>query len=143
MPETTKKLRLGENHRRVISVLLREVEKMCDAVLNWLDRKPGLLQRIGDDLPVEQQGQLRKLVDELQSEIQCFDNEVTLDRRLQSRRRAIEALISRTLIDLEEVRDSKLRGYGQLPEEVERQLGNKLDRLINLLEAMSKVAQKG
>ena len=142
MSTTPNKLSLSENHRRVVSVLLREVEKMCDAVLDWLDKKPGMLHGIGDDVPAEQREQLRGLVGEVQSEVRRFDSEVALDHRVQSRRRAIGALVSRTRIDLEEVKDSKLRGYGQLPEDMERQLGEKLDRLIRLLEAVSEVLEQ-
>src|SRR5713101_5658015 len=81
MPNTSDKLRLGENHRRVVSVLLREVEKMCEAILEWLDKKPGLLLRVQDDLTAEQQARLRKLVEQLRGEIRHLVTEVTLDQR--------------------------------------------------------------
>ncbi len=143
MQHTSNKLRLSENHRRVVSVLIREVEKMCGAVLDWLDKKPGLLNRIEDDLTAEQQARLRKLVDQLREEIRRFNDEVALDRALQSRQRAIAALISANMIHLEEVNSSSLKGYGQLSEEVGRELDAKLARLITLLETMSRVVEKG
>ncbi len=142
MPNTSDKLRLGENHRRVVSVLLREVEKMCDAILEWLDKKPGLLLRVQDDMTAEQQAGLRKLVEQLRGEIRRFDSEVTLDPAVQSRRRAIATLLSAHRINLEEVNSANLRGYGRLPDEVGRELDAKLGRLTTLLEAMSGVVEE-
>src|SRR5712692_5973725 len=142
MPNTSDKLRLGENHRRVVSVLLREVEKMCEAILEWLDKKPGVLSWVEDDLTAEQQTRLRKLVEQLRGEIRRFDSEVTLDPAVQSRRRAIATLLSAHRIDLEEVNSANLRGYGRLPDEVGRELDAKLGRLTTLLEAMSGVVEE-
>ena len=142
MPNTSDKLRLGENHRRVVSVLLREVEKMCEAILEWLDKKPGVLSWVEDDLTAEQQTRLRKLVEQLRGEIRRFDSEVTLDPAVQSRRRAIATLLSAHRIDLEEVNSANLRGYGRLPDEVGRELDAKLGRLTTLLEAMSGVVEQ-
>src|SRR5713226_1345054 len=142
MPNTSDKLRLGENHRRVVSVLLREVEKMCDAILDWLDKKPGLLLRVQDDMTAEQQAGLRKLVQQLRGEIRRFDSEVTLDPAVPSRRRAIATLLSAHRINLEEVNSGNLRGYGRLPDEVGRELDGKLGRLTTLLEAMSGVVEQ-
>src|SRR5712692_9257267 len=142
MPNTSDKLRLGENHRRVVSVLLREVEKMCDAILDWLDKKPGLLLRVQDDMTAEQQAGLHKLVQQLRGEIRRFDSEVTLDPAVQSRRRAIAALLSANRTHLEEVDSAGLRGYGQLPEDVGRERDAKLGRLTTLLEVMSGVVEE-
>jgi hypothetical protein len=102
MPISGEKLQLNENHRRVISILLRRVEKTCDGVLDWLDRKPGLLNRLRDDLTSEQQAQFQELINRLYKEIRRFDSEVALDPAVKSRRRAIAALLSTAQIDLEE-----------------------------------------
>jgi hypothetical protein len=143
MQDTSNKLRLSENHRRVVSVVIREVEKMCGALLDWLDKKPTLLNRIENDLTVEQQAKLRKLVEQLRGEIRRFNDEVTLDAAMQSRRRAIDALISANMIHLEEVNSGSLKAYGQLSEEVGRELDAKFARLITLLETMRRAVEEG
>ncbi len=142
MASAGNKIELDENHRRVVSVLLRQVEKACEGVLEWLDREPGLLNRLRDDLSVSQRERLRELTGRLREEVYRFESEVTLSPAIQSRKRAIAALLSSTQIDLEEGKSPGLRGYGRLPEEVERELDTKLDRLLLVLEVMSTVVDR-
>jgi hypothetical protein len=134
MSEGRVKLRLGENHRRVVSVLLRNIEKAADGITTWLERKPGLLHHYRDDFTAAQKSRLREMATQLHAEIRRFYDEVELDCAMQSRRRAIAALISSATIDLEEVNSQSLRGYGEVPEEIGHELDAKLERLLRCLE---------
>jgi len=141
MADEMKKLQLGENHRRVVSVLIRRVEAACDGILQDLERRPGLLLRMEDDVRAEQDGRLRELVAKLRAEVGRVASEVTLDAAVRSRRRSIAARISATMIDLEDVSGSALRGYGAMSAEDERVLTEKFARLIALLEEMERIAE--
>jgi hypothetical protein len=143
MADETKKLQLGENHRRVVSVLIRRVEAACDGILQDLDRRPGLLLHMENDIRAEQDGKLRELVGKLRAEVGRVASEVTLDAAVRSRRRSIAARISATMIDLEDVSGSALRGYGTLSPEDECALIEKFARLIVVLEEMERVAESG
>lgn len=134
MSATRAKMQLSENHRRVVSVLLRNVEKAADGIVGWLDRKPGLLQRYRDEFTPAQQARLREMAAQLHAEVQRFYDEVELDSAYQSRRRAIAALVSSATIDLEEVNSRSLRGYGEVPTELGGELDSKLQRLLHCLE---------
>jgi len=141
MADEMKKLQLGENHRRVVSVLIRRVEAACDGILQDLERRPGLLLRMEDDVRAEQDGRLRELVAKLRAEVGRVASEVTLDAAVRSRRRSIAARISATMIDLEDVSGSALRGYGAMSAEDERVLTEKFARLIAVLEEMERIAE--
>jgi len=141
MSDETKKLHLGENHRRVVSVLIRRVEAACDGILQDLGRQSGLLLLMEDDVSAEHGRKLRELVGKLRAEVARVASEVTIDPAVRSRRRSIAARISATMIDLEEFSGSALRGYGALPQEDERALIEKFARLIVVLEEMERIAE--
>lgn len=142
MSEARVKLRLGENHRRVVSVLLRNVEKAADGITAWLERKPGLLHRYREDLTPLQKARLREMAGQLHAEIRRFYEEVELDCSTQSRRRAIAALVSSATIDLEEVDSRSLRGYGEVPAEIGCALDAKLQRVLQCLEQIQTVIEE-
>lgn len=133
------KLELGENHRRAVSAMLRELERACDAVEHWVDREGGIYLQPQDDLLPEQAHALRELVKELRRELIRVDDEMTLDHSPQSRRRALIALLSTAIADLEDTESSRLKGYGPLPEAAKTQIDAAMQRLISVLERMVQV----
>jgi hypothetical protein len=125
----------------VLSAVLRRVESACDEILAWLDRRPGLLQRLRNDVSHRQAQQLRSLAARLRVEVARIQHQVTVDSSEQSRARAIAAVISSTRVEIEEVRTPGLRGYGSLPEDIEAALDARLARLLDCLETMSDVVE--
>lgn len=141
MSESAKKLQLGENHRRVVSVLMRRVEMVCEGILQDLDRKSGLLYSLEDDLAPEHARKLRELAEKLRKEVARVESEISLDPAVRSRKRSIAARISSAIIDLEEVGGSGLRGYGAVSKELEQALDEKFARLTAVLQEMERVAE--
>ncbi len=142
MSEVDENILLGENHRRVVSAVLRRVEATCGEVITWLERPCGLLQRLRDDVSAGQAQQLRSLAAQLRAEVTQIHEEVTLDPGEQSRVRAISAALSLTRTEIEEVMTPGLRGYGYLPREIEDALDAKFARLLDCLETMSRVVDR-
>lgn len=141
MSENFQKLTLGENHRRVVSSVLRHVEATSDEVLAWIRRPGGILQHLSEDISDRQADELRALVGRLREEINRVQNEVAADPSSQSRSRRIAALVSLARIELQEVLTPGLRGYGSLLPETEVALDAKFSRLLACLEAMSRVVE--
>jgi hypothetical protein len=139
--ESFKKLQLGENHRRVVSVLIRRVEAACEGILQDLDRRSGLLHSVQDDVSPEQAKKLRELAGKLRAEVERVESEVRLDPAVRSRKRSIAARVSSAIIDLEEVSGSALRGYGEMPKELEQALAEKFARFIAVLQEMERIAE--
>ena len=137
------KLQLGENHRRAISAVLREIEQMCGAVEGWVSRRGGIFLQPEDDLLPEQAKSLRRLVGELRAELRHIDEEMALDHSRQSRRRALIALLSTAIADLEDTESSRLKGYGQLSEEAKIRIDNAMKRLISVLDRMAHTTLTG
>lgn len=143
MTEHARKLELNENHRRAVSVLIRGTERACDGVLDWLDRPSNQTIEVRDDLSADDQAQMRELAANLREEIRRFIAGISIDKGRASRRRSIAALLSSALIDLEEVHDSALRGYGTLTPEAKAALNEALVRMMGILQQMLQVAERG
>jgi hypothetical protein len=132
----TEKLKLGENHRRAISVLLREIERMCDAIDACLHAVPGPLHRLDDDLSASQRAKLARMTQNLRAELAQLEREIELDAARKSPRRAILALLSAQIVNLQESNAAGLRGYGPLTEAATRKIDAATEQLILRLEEM-------
>jgi predicted phage gp36 major capsid-like protein len=139
VPESRGKLRLSDNHRRVLSVLLRGVEQGCEQIAGWMAKQPGVLMQVEDDLSSEQRRKLEALHEKLRRELQRIEQEIELQTSTESPRRSIRALASAMTVDLEDRKSPRLDGYGPLPADVKTRLDAELNRLIALLEAMVEV----
>ena len=136
------KLKLGENHRRVVSVLLRGVERACGEIEAALGDSDGLLYRVSADLNLEQQQSLRKMIERVRAELARIASQVELDVSVHSRRRRILALLSSSIVNLEESTPDKLRGYGELSAEAKSRLETEFARLLELLNEMESALDK-
>ena len=141
MSNALRKIELGENHRRVISVLMRGTEGACDEMIEWLDRSSSALVEVRADLELEQQARLRELAARVKAQVQEFTSKVSLDKRRISRRRSVAAIVSAALIDLQEVQASGLKGYGRMPEDPKPVLEESIHRMVALLEQMLHIAE--
>ncbi|HEX9760906.1 MAG TPA: hypothetical protein VGA40_08295 [Candidatus Acidoferrales bacterium] len=136
------KLRLGENHRRALTVLLAGLEEMCDEMESWMERPPGVLLQVEDKLRPAQQEKLRALAARLREQLARVGGEVQLDGVVQSPRRSVLALLSAHIIYLEEAEASGFKGYGPLPEDARRRITAELRRLRGILEEMQSAARR-
>jgi hypothetical protein len=141
LPAHSQKLELGENHRRVVSAVLRRVEATCDEVVAWLERSGGELHQLSDDVSPAHAAALRAMVARLREETHVVQNELVVDASVQSRARGIAASVSLTRIEIEEILTPGLRGYGALAPNTEATLDEKFRRLLVCLEAMNKIAE--
>ncbi|HEV2617201.1 MAG TPA: hypothetical protein VGU63_11400 [Candidatus Acidoferrales bacterium] len=136
------KLKLGENHRRVVSVLLRGLEQMCDEIEARLAEVPGVLRQVKSDVSPAQNTALREMTARVREEIRRLSTEIELDAAVRSPRRAILALLSASIVNLEESNSKRLGGYGALARESAARLDEEFSRLIVLLEEMTTIAEE-
>ena len=136
------KLKLGENHRRVVSVLLRGVERACDEIEAALADSGGLLHRVSADLTVDQQSSLRQMAERVRSELARITSQIELDVSVHSQRRRILALLSSSIVNLEESTPARLGGYGDLSAEAKSRLAAEFGRLLALLNGMESALER-
>jgi hypothetical protein len=143
LAKNSQKVLLGENHRRVVSAVLRRVETTCDEVIWWLGRSAGDLHQIKEDVTSTQADALRSVVDQLREEIRNVQEEISVDASTESRARGIAASVSLTRTELEEVLTPGLRGYGALAPETEAALDQQFSRLLFYLYALGEITERG
>ena len=141
MSESAGKIHLGENHRLAASVVFRGTERACDSTIEWLEKPSSLMNELRDDVTLAEQMQLRKLAAALKEEVHRLASKVELDRSHTSRRRAIAAILSAALIDLQETQDSQLKGYGVLAPDAKKALNEGMVRMVSLLARMLAIAE--
>lgn len=142
MTDDMPKIEFGENHRRVISVLMRGTERACDEVVEWLDHRSTMLAEVHDDLTPDAKAELRVLAGRLKTEVLAFSRRVALDKKQSSIRRSVAAIVSTALIDLQEVQNSGLRGYGTLGDREREALEQSIHRMATLLHEMLQIAER-
>jgi hypothetical protein len=142
MTDGAQKILLGENHRLAVSVVVRGTERACESMLETLDRGPSQMNELRNDILPEERTKLRELATALQEEIHRLAGKVELEKSRTSRRRAIAAVLSAALIDLQETQDSGLKGYGEISAEAKRTLDEGFGRMMKLLEKMLAIAER-
>lgn len=136
------KLKLGENHRRVVSVLLRGLEQACDEIDATRHELPGTLRRVRDDLTTAQHSALQQMTGRVRGEIRRLASEIELDTSVGSQRRTVLALLSACVVNLEESEPKKLHGYGEMSPEAEARLASEFQRLIELLQHVAAIVER-
>jgi hypothetical protein len=138
----SEKLSLGENHRRVMSVVFRGIEQMCDEIDATFAAAPGLLRRVEDDLSARQRAKLQAMNARVREEIRRLTSEIELDPAVRSPRRTIRALLAASIVNLEESDSTRLRGYGELSREAAVKIDRELKTLAVLLEEMASTVEE-
>jgi hypothetical protein len=141
MPNPWPKIELGENRRRAVSVLMRGTARACDEVEEWVARPSSVLTEVRADLTPHQETRLRELAAELKAEVGEFSTQVVLDKKTESRRRSIAAIVSTALTDLQEAEASGLQGYGPLSQDAKAVLNESIRRMAALLEQMLHIVE--
>lgn len=128
-----------ENQRRVVSVVLRQVEQMADSVLEWLAKEQGILNRVADDVSPRQAEELRALVSQLKEILTRLHDDLGIQSVVHSPSHTIYALLSTMAVTLEESQSGSLRGYGPVSEAVKARWDPEVDRMVSLLDHMMKI----
>lgn len=115
---------------------------MCSEVDASLEESSGILQRMLDDVSRTQKKELRSMTVSIRAEVARVASEIELDTGVLSRRRKIAALISASIVNVEESDPQKLRGYGPLSDLAMRRLQEEFSRLHTLLEQMAAIVEE-
>jgi hypothetical protein len=134
MPEEfeQQKLKISGNHRRVISVRLRLLDESCSRLLELFHDVDSILTE-RRALPPEKADQATHLVAELRLQIAQMRTTLGLSRARVDAVREAETLVSAMSVDVEELYPHYLKGYGEVPRELDLYLQAQLDELLHIL----------
>lgn len=134
-------MKLGSNHRRVLGVRFSQLEKRLNEIekLLAMPSEEGVFSRCVDGISAEEKSELSGLIGEAREELRTVGQALCLDFSEHSSRARVQSLLAFTWSDLEDTRPEKLAGYGHMSQEAEVFLSPRIQRLIDLVRAMSLV----
>jgi hypothetical protein len=128
---------IGHNHRRVISVRLRLLEEYSLRLMELFEPLEAELTTRAP-LPPGMTEQMEREIAALHSRIGEMKAELGLEHSERSARREAAALVSTMITYVEELHPRYLKGYGAMPEPINRYLK---ERLKGLTEALDKISR--
>lgn len=133
---------LNANHRRVLEVRLQSLERDL-LQTRWLMRQQpedGTLVRY-HPIPSIVRARIEKLVDRMLAEIAALTNQFGFEPKVEDIGGSVSAEMVIAWADLNDMRSSKLRGYGEVDPALTETLDPHIERLIQLSYALSLVAK--
>jgi hypothetical protein len=138
-----KKVRtMNWSHIRRISIVLRAVEDATIEIEGVLEGRGGrqrLMTTFDDDIPDSVKPNVIGKLEQIRSGIQDLKNYYGLESDRISNRRRISTKLSILAIDLTECLSRYLRGYGEVPEEEQAPLDERVSRLEGLLNEVNRL----
>jgi hypothetical protein len=135
---------LNANHRRVLEVRLQSLERdLLQA--RWLMRQPpedGVLVHYRP-IPSEVRARIEKLVDRMLAEIAALANRFGFQPKVEDIGNSVSAEMVVAWADLNDMRSSKLRGYGEVDPALAETLDPHIEQLIKLSYVISMAANTG
>jgi len=134
-------MNLGENHRRVLAVRFSQLEKRLNEIEGLLATRceDGVFSRYVDGISPQEKSELSSLLGAAREELKSIGQALSLDFGEESSRGRIQSLLAFAWSDLEDTRPEKLTGYGPVAAEAQVFLSPRIQRLIELVRAMSSV----
>jgi predicted RNA-binding Zn ribbon-like protein len=128
---------LSADHRRVVSVRLRKLAAYCASLVDLLEPEPSIAlpQTSGARGDAEE---ARRLLAALQEHIARVQAELGLPAARRDRAREATALLATMMISTEELQPEHLKGYGQVPKNLECYLETKTREFAGLVEEIAR-----
>jgi hypothetical protein len=130
---------MTESHLRHLAVVLRALEEAMLEIEDALKGVPeGDMSIYEDDIPQAARPAIRDHIEKIRDQIRTFKETYGLAPQLVSNRGRVWAKLLLLSIDLTETTSRHLRAYGEIPEEEQEPLDDRLANMIALVESLKK-----
>jgi hypothetical protein len=83
---------------------------------------------------------ITKRIEEIKYLIQCITQKLNLVKRIEESQRRILGYMTIQLVNLEEIKSKRLRGYGEVPDELREFLDPMVDEIRRLINEICEIA---
>jgi len=131
-------MKLSEPQKRSLTVTVRKIDEQMNRLERALRHgtEAGLLYTIRDSYsPAEKEHLLEQIV-RVRRVLKILKEKFHLEPMETDLRRIVVATASHLWVILEDSKSRRLKGYGEVPEELARELDPLLDELIRLIDAL-------
>ncbi|HEX3033622.1 MAG TPA: hypothetical protein VHT73_00610 [Thermodesulfobacteriota bacterium] len=135
-------MEISKNHKTRLSVSMQVFENTISEVEGVIEnshQQKTLTETVDNLSPFEKAVILRR-IEEVRELIKYVAQQLNLEKRRDETKKQILGTMTIQLVNLEEIRPKRLRGYGEVPEELREFLGPQIDKMMRLVKEICKIA---
>jgi len=135
-------MRIPSSHERAIATTLKGVEDTLCNIEGLMERRDceRILTRDIQQLSSIETNTLKECIGEIRKIIKYIADELGLEKREDNVRGKIIGTLIIKSINLEEIKSKRLRGYGEVPDELREFLDPQIDKMMRLVDEICKIA---
>lgn len=135
-------MEISKNHKTRLSVSMQVFENTISEVEGVIEnsyQQKTLTETVDNLSPFEKAVILRR-IEEVRELIKYVAQQLNLEKRRDETKKQILGTMTIQLVNLEEIRPKRLRGYGEVPEELREFLDPQIDKMMRLVKEICKIA---
>jgi hypothetical protein len=135
-------MEIGQNHRLRLSVSMQVLEDTISDVEEIIrsDSQEKIMTGSVNNISSLEKALIAKRIDEIKGLIKCLNRKLSLIKRIEESKRRIVASLTIQFVSLEELKSKRLRGYGEVPDELREFLDPMIDEIRRLISEICEIA---
>jgi len=126
-------LNISPAHAGALAARMLILEEDCREIERRLDGFHGILLEYTGEIPETAKQRMRAMLAEILDKVTSIRLELGLPKQVLELDKLMESRLSHIWVTLHESKSRGLRGYGAVPEELEKYLDPRIDRILALL----------
>jgi hypothetical protein len=135
-------MEIPQNHRIRLSASMQVLEDTISEVEEIISGNSQEKVTTGsvDNISSLEKALITKRIEEIKYLIQCITQKLNLVKRIEESQRRILGYMTIQLVNLEEIKSKRLRGYGEVPDELREFLDPMVDEIRRLINEICEIA---
>lgn len=135
-------MEIPRNHKARLSVSMQVLEDTIsdvEGIIRSTNQEKAMTETV-NNLSHWEKALILKRIGEIKGLINHIAQNLDLEKRKEETRSRILGAMTIQQVNLEEIKSNRLRGYGEVPDELRGFLDPQIDRMMNLIDAICKIA---
>ncbi|MER3446377.1 MAG: hypothetical protein C4291_05795 [Candidatus Dadabacteria bacterium] len=135
-------MEVPRNHKARLSVSMEVLEDTISGVeeiIRGANQRKAMIETLNNLSPWEK-ALILKRIDEIRGLITYVSQKLNLEKRREEIKNRILGAMTIQRVNLEEIKSKRLRGYGEVPDELREFLDTQVDRIMNLIDEICEIA---
>ncbi len=136
-------MEISRNHKIRLSVSMQILEdtitEVEEIMMKDANRSRVMTETIDNISPWEK-ARILRCTEEIKKRINHIAQKLSLEKRIEETKSQILGSMAIQWVNLEEIKSKRLRGYGEVPDELKEFLDPQVDKIMSLVDEISKIA---
>jgi hypothetical protein len=135
-------MEIGQNHRLRLSVSMQVLEDTISDVEEIIrsDSQEKIMTGSVNNISSLEKALIAKRIEEIKDLIKCINRKLSLIKRIEESKRRIVGSLTIQFVSLDELKSKRLRGYGEVPDELREFLDPMIDEIRRLISEICEIA---